>query len=766
MKKTIKLLCTWVASLLLAGCSSEADMSKLMDWQSNPDAVHFTASVDNATTRTNPAATNDDQTKFNENDQVTVSNNGNQADYAYNGTSWVPAEANKYLLLDKSNLTYNCWYPASDKNTATVGYLTADQSSAELMAKSDYMNAEKTLTTADEALNFNLERKTARLILKISAFTDVPGTIKHVRIVSKSSTAAGEANTIDITPLTQNGEGEIGGIGTTYTALVIPGEVVAKFYFTDNTSSEEPLTMTTNVTAAGNSYIYNLNVIKRTKIEVTGITAGPWTANGTTTGDLVAGIPYVTFNADANQELMIAQVENISNLQYSVNFGKWTDVKSDGYMWSVEFGGEKGCLRLRCKKNFQGTAYDYKNYAQISFNESAEVACTGDIRTLLDYENYETVQTSGAKFCSLFKDCTQLTSAPDLPATELYDYCYNSMFKGCKSLEKAPALPATTLKQSCYSGMFQGCTSLKEAPTLHAKKMAPSAYRGMFNGCTSLVTAPALPATQIAEECYSYMFHGCTSLKTAPVLSATTLAEYCYSSMFEDCTSLKTAPDLPAVAATACCYYSMFSGCSNLETAPKLSAKSLDRQSYSNMFQNCTSLKTAPVLPATSLDLFCYGSMFSGCTSLQKAPDLPATELAESCYNSMFSGCTSLTTAPKLPAKELYPRCYLGMFKECTSLTTAPDLLVTKLEPGFYKEMFYGCKKLKSVKMLAPSHNKMNDYFTDWLTDAGTKVTTGRTLILTDQTAYDALKTNNLLPANYWQAGKCTVKAADGTVIK
>ena len=165
MNKTIKLLCTWAAGLLLAGCSSEADMSKLMDWQSNPDAVHFTASVNNATTRTNPAATDDAQTKFKENDQVTVSNNGNQADYAYNGTSWAPAEANKYLLWDRSNLTFHCWYPAGGKNTATVGYLNANQSSAEDMAKSDYMNAEKKLPTADEALNFNLERKTARQIL-------------------------------------------------------------------------------------------------------------------------------------------------------------------------------------------------------------------------------------------------------------------------------------------------------------------------------------------------------------------------------------------------------------------------------------------------------------------------------------------------------------------------------------------------------------------------------------------------------------------------
>lgn len=359
MNKTIKLLCTWAAGLLLAGCSSEADMSKLMDWQSNPDAVHFTASVNNATTRTNPAATDDAQTKFNENDQVTVSNNGNQADYAYNGTSWVPAIADKYLLLDKSNLTYNCWYPAGGNNTATVGYLTADQSSEELMAKSDYMNAEKTLKTADETLNFNLERKTARIILKISGLTDVSGTIKHVRIVSKASTAAGEANTIDITPFAQKGEGEIGGIGTTYTALVIPGEVVAMFYFTNDMSDAKPLTMTTNVTAAGSSYIYNLNVIKRTKIEVTGITAGPWTANGTTTGNLTP-IPYVTFKADTEQKFkMTTQNYTISGLEYSVNDGEWQDVEADT---EVPFGGENGTLRLR-GTNQNGTATSTVNYS-------------------------------------------------------------------------------------------------------------------------------------------------------------------------------------------------------------------------------------------------------------------------------------------------------------------------------------------------------------------------------------------------------------------
>ena len=519
MNKTIKLLCTWAAGLLLAGCSSEADMSKLMDWQSNPDAVHFTASVNNATTRTNPAATDDAQTKFNENDQVTVSNNGNQADYAYNGTSWAPAIADKYLLLDKSNLTYNCWYPAGGNNTATIGYLTADQSSEELMAKSDYMNAEKTLKTADEALNFNLERKTARLILKISGFTEQfesTPTIKHVRIVSKASTAAGETNTIDITPLTQKGEGEIGGIGTTYTALVAPGKVVAKFYFTDDMSDAKPITMTTNVTEAGSSYIYNLNVIKRTKIEVTGITAGPWTANETTTGYLTP-IPYVTFKADTEQKFkMTTQNYTISGLEYSVNDGEWQDVEADT---EVPFGGENGTLRLR-GTNQNGTATSTVSYSTIKFTvANVNVACTGDIRTLLNWKNYTTVDTQNARFCSLFYDCAVLTSAPALPATNLAEKCYASMFKGCTNLETAPELPATYLAGYCYFYMFADCKNLNTAPELPATHLALFCYYGMFQGCSSLQKAPDLSATDLRYNCYTNMFCNCTNLTSVTMLA-------------------------------------------------------------------------------------------------------------------------------------------------------------------------------------------------------------------------------------------------------
>ena len=658
MNKTIKLLCTWAAGLLLTGCGSEADMTNLMDWQNNPDAVHFTASLGNATTRTNPAATDNTQTIFNNGDKVTLTNNGNQADYTYNGTSWVPAIADQYLLWDKSNLTFNCWYPADGKNTATVGYLTTDQSSAELIAKSDYMNAEKALQTADEALNFSLDRKTARLVLRISGFTDVPGNIKHVHIVSKASTAVGETNTIDITPFAQNGESEIGGIGTTYTALVAPGQVVAKFYFTDDMSDPEPLTMTTNVTEAGSSYIYNLTVIKRTKIEVTGITAGAWTtASGTTTGDLTP-IPYVTFKAEQAQTFKMTPQYGytISGLEYSVNGGEWKKVVADT---GVDFGGDKGNLRLR-GTNTNGTASADDPYSTITFDKNVNVACTGDIRTLLDWKNYSTVETQNARFCNLFEGCSVLTSAPELPATKLAESCYSNMFSGCTSLTSAPKLPATTLAVGCYSNMF--------------------------NGCTSLTSAPTLPAETLANYCYIGMFISCTSLTSAPTLSATTLADYCYS------------------------------------------------------------------------------EMFNGCTSLKSAPTLSATTLANSCYRGMFNGCTSLESAPKLPAETLAEDCYCYMFSNCTSLKSAPTLSATTLAKGCYRGMFNGCTNLSSVKMLASKDQitSKDACCEDWLKDAGTdESVTSRTLNVKNQAAYNALKDNSYLPADYWQIGKCTVQTKE-----
>ena len=223
---------------------------------------------------------------------------------------------------------------------------------------------------------------------------------------------------------------------------------------------------------------------------------------------------YVTFTADAAQTLSYEG----SDLQYSTDGTTFLALPANT---PIEFGGNTK-LYLRGVNNLDGTKDN-----GISFTEDIPVACTGDIRTLIDYATYKTVDTSNATFTSLFQYCTVLTSAPALPATILADDCYKYMFYACNSLKEAPALPATTLADGCYEQMFCYCTSLVNAPELPATTLASNCYNGMFRGCTSLVNAPELPATTLVLSCYRWMFNGCTSLNVITMLATDISADFC-----------------------------------------------------------------------------------------------------------------------------------------------------------------------------------------------------------------------------------------------
>lgn len=81
--------------------------------------------------------------------------------------------------------------------------------------------------------------------------------------------------------------------------------------------------------------------------------------------------------------------------------------------------------------------------------------------------------------------------------------------------------------------------------------------------------------------------------------------------------------------------------------------------------------------------------------------------------------------------------------------------------------MFYKCPKLSTVTMLAPSDqiSKATICCFDWLYNTGTDETvSSRTLIVTDEAAYNALKSKYYLPTK-WQIGNCTVLDKDGKAI-
>ena len=213
---------------------------------------------------------------------------------------------------------------------------------------------------------------------------------------------------------------------------------------------------------------------------------------------LTKEIPYLTFSAATEQTFFIRFGPSTlyQYFEYSVGDDQWKGFTSN----AIDFGGNLGDLCLRGKSE-KGTAEAFDEYSLISFVRDVDVACTGDIRTLVDWENHATASTSNARFYFLFDGCEQLTSAPALPAMELAEFCYFHMFGHCTSLATAPVLPAMNLARGCYYNMFFGCTSLTSAPALKAATLKEDCYSGMFNGCSGLNSITMLATDINANEC-------------------------------------------------------------------------------------------------------------------------------------------------------------------------------------------------------------------------------------------------------------------------
>ena len=600
-KKILTWACT--AALFLTGCTT--DTANNGRWMEDSNAVRIQASAGSTLTRSNPIETDESKlTGFNQGDKISVRNRNITVNYTFDGEKlWVP-ENDKYLVWDEKDLKFEGYYPCEGNNTFSVGYIKKDQSTLKALAQSDYMNTISTLPSipSDKRLPLELKRQTARLIFKIDQFNNEFSErvkVTDLKIYSQENTNGETTDDWDLITPYQIGDG---GVGTTYTALVIP-EVINAVLNTsekslDSEGEPQALYLETGELKAGKSYTYNL-IVGKNKVTVGGVTVAEWTP-GTPLpgGEAKEEPPYVTMTANSKQTFKMTCTEGytLPDLEYTVNNEPWKKVEANQ---GVDFGGDLGSLRLRGICPY-GTATDYQKYSTITFdNPSVEVECSGDIRMLIDYTAYENAATGNCRFCSLFKGCTALKSAPQLPATALKGSCYRQMFEGCTSLTQAPDLPATELQQLCYYSMFKGCEALTQAPKLPATKLAHSCYHNMFEGCTSLDKAPDLPATTLNPSCYYEMFKGCTSLTEAPELKAEQILNASYQSMFEGCTSLDKAPDLPATTLAANCYIKMFKDCISLKTAPILPAGRIDYSCYNFMFQNCTSLESV-TMQATS----------------------------------------------------------------------------------------------------------------------------------------------------------------------
>ena len=463
-KKIMRRLMGCAAAILaLSACSESEDL--LSAFHSDPNAVRITAQVGKASadgfTRSNPLGTAEEQAKFNENDEISVQAEGQDAvTYKYDGKEWQP-QGGKFLKWEKETMNFTAYYPASSNGTITQ---PTEYTSVESLAAADFMSfsGSQTNTNNSNQLTLTMERKMARVIVEIAGFNDQYTTNATVSSLSICGVKAYKHK--------EDGK---------FYALIDPNytpSTTAPFLSLEVVDGEskatEKYTTTPTAFVAGKSYTYKLTVGKN-KISVSGISVTPWNTGTITDNGKAEYTSYVTFKANEEQKIKMTTFNyTIKGLQYSVNGGDWKNVVQDE---EVTFGGKNGDLRLR-GTNTNGTATNGSQHSFITFtNRTVNVTCTGDIRTLLDWRNYNTVETQNARFCYLFYNCRVLTSTPVLPATTLAESCYSGMFQGCTSLTSAPELPATTLADYCYKNMFYGCVKLSSVTMLAPSDQITSA---------------------------------------------------------------------------------------------------------------------------------------------------------------------------------------------------------------------------------------------------------------------------------------------------
>ena len=728
--------------LLFAGCSSEDDI--LSSFHNDPNTVHITAEVGKASadgfTRSNPLGDAQKQKQFNEDDEISVKADGQDAvTYRFNGSEWIPQDS-KFLKWESDAMNFTAFYPATFNGTITQP--TEYTSEADLAANDFMSYSDKQSNTNGNQLTLTMNRQMARVVVEVVGFNDQYASGTSVNSVTINGVKAYKHET----------DGK-------FYALMVPCAA-------DNNANFLSLEVGTGNTKenlkgipaleAGKSYTYQLTVGKD-KVVVTGITVKDWTSGETLDGKTTY-IPYVTFTAEVAQTFTLQNNGYFpSNIEYSVGTGEWKTLEANK---KIFFGGDKGNLQLRGTNNLNGTS-DYNsmsgndNYSYISFgNEEVKVACSGDIRTLLDYKTYKTVDTSNAQFCGLFYSCNELTSAPDLPATKLANYCYKSMFMSCTSLTKAPALPAQELAAVCYEHMFYGCSSLQEAPKLSATTLAYKCYSGMFMNCTSLASAPELSATTLANYCYEQMFDGCTNLSSVTMLASSdqiTSNVYCCDSWLNNA-GTKEGISRKLILKDVDAYYALVDkgylpdnwkkgNCNVLDGTPYVTFKADAAQTFTLKKENYfpsnieysvgtgdwkpleadkeipfggdlgnLQLRGTENLQGTASDFSKYSQIIFGnstkvaCTgdirTLLDYRDFKNVETNNARFCSLFWKCRVLTSAPELPAETLASSCYRYMFQGCLSLNVAPKLPATELAEKCYQGMFFGCESLESAPAL------------------------------------------------------------------
>ena len=305
---------------MLAACSTDEEQGT--NTAANEVKIAATVGGNSIFTRSNPLGTKAEQESFNENDAISVTTEGKTVVYTKNKDGqW--ANANDYLVWTGNAQTFEACYPGNSTNSISEGHIEADQSDITKIAQSDYMTCRKEIEKkdipADRQLTLNLERQTARVIVKASGFGNefegLKPTLSAVEVYSKLKVPAGESDSyVGIQACKKD---------NVFYALVSPGtanstEKFLKLTVTYNDGEGNP-TQTKELYVTGipalekaKSYTYDVKIGKD-KVTIGSVSVADWG-----TGDAIKG-------GDASiltPELIIKQALAAGKTDLTLNLAK------------------------------------------------------------------------------------------------------------------------------------------------------------------------------------------------------------------------------------------------------------------------------------------------------------------------------------------------------------------------------------------------------------------------------------------------------------
>ena len=320
---------------MLAACSNEEEQG--INTLSNVVEVTANVGKNSIFTRSNPVGkTEEALSVFNDGDLIRILTNGKTVNYTKSGDNWIP-ENGDYLCWTGGLQEFKAIYPYSASentvNTIYSGYVSADQSTLDKIAKSDYMwtNRIEAKAPQDRMLELYFQRQTARVVVRVSSFGNefdgLKPVLTDVKVYSKLHVSAEEQvgeneNIEEITAYKDPTPDENGN--NVFYALVAPGEKkdgenFLKLTVTYNDEDGNP-TLSKDLFVKGipaheksQSYTYNVKIGKD-NAAVGNVNVTNWS-----TGSVIEGGDAVTTTENALLFIEKALAANKKNIEITLD---------------------------------------------------------------------------------------------------------------------------------------------------------------------------------------------------------------------------------------------------------------------------------------------------------------------------------------------------------------------------------------------------------------------------------------------------------------